>query len=125
MTGAAHTSPPAPPGPKQTNHHQHTQQTGMFKNILYTQTHKGLLSPRPPPPPRSFRPDLTAEEREKALQDLMREIAALWQTDELRRQRPSPIDGETHTHSLTLSLPLSLSHTHSHIQTHALPSLSF
>lgn len=40
------------------------------------------------------RPDLTSEEREQVLQNLMREIAALWQTDELRRQRPTPVDGE-------------------------------
>lgn len=40
------------------------------------------------------RPDLTAEERDTVLQDLVREITALWQTDELRRERPTPIDGE-------------------------------
>ncbi|WIA29268.1 hypothetical protein OEZ86_011776 [Tetradesmus obliquus] len=38
------------------------------------------------------RPDLTAEERDTVLQDLVREITALWQTDELRRERPTPID---------------------------------
>eukprot|EP00882_Tetradesmus_deserticola_P002991 GHRQ01003176.1.p1 GENE.GHRQ01003176.1~~GHRQ01003176.1.p1 ORF type:complete len:1130 (+),score=552.97 GHRQ01003176.1:118-3507(+) len=38
------------------------------------------------------RPDLTAEERDAVLQDLVREITALWQTDELRRERPTPID---------------------------------
>ena len=35
------------------------------------------------------------------IQDLVREITALWQTDELRRQRPSPIDGERHMHART------------------------
>ncbi|KAI8477117.1 MAG: phosphoenolpyruvate carboxylase-domain-containing protein [Monoraphidium minutum] len=38
------------------------------------------------------RQDLMAEERELVIQDLVREITALWQTDELRRQKPSPID---------------------------------
>ncbi|GBF92588.1 phosphoenolpyruvate carboxylase [Raphidocelis subcapitata] len=38
------------------------------------------------------RQDLTPEEREGVIQDLVREITALWQTDELRRQRPTPVD---------------------------------
>jgi len=38
------------------------------------------------------RPELTAEEREMVIQDLLREVTALWQTDELRRQKPTPID---------------------------------
>lgn len=44
--------------------------------------------------PHRCRPDLTTEEREQVLANLMREISALWQTDELRRQRPTPVDGE-------------------------------
>lgn len=44
--------------------------------------------------PHPCRPDLTTEEREQVLANLMREISALWQTDELRRQRPTPVDGE-------------------------------
>jgi phosphoenolpyruvate carboxylase len=38
------------------------------------------------------RPDLTATERQDALDALQREIEAVWQTDEVRRERVSPLD---------------------------------
>jgi len=38
------------------------------------------------------RPDLTAPEREEVLADLRREITAMWGTDEIRAERPTPID---------------------------------
>jgi phosphoenolpyruvate carboxylase len=38
------------------------------------------------------RPDLTPDEQEESLAELQREIAAAWQTDEVRRSRVSPLD---------------------------------
>jgi phosphoenolpyruvate carboxylase len=38
------------------------------------------------------RPDLTPLEREAILEALAREITAAWETDEVRRERPSPLD---------------------------------
>ena len=38
------------------------------------------------------RPDLTPDEQEESLADLQREIAAAWQTDEVRRERVTPLD---------------------------------
>lgn len=42
------------------------------------------------------RSDHTHEEKEQTIEELVREITALWQTDELRRKKPSALDGELH-----------------------------
>ena len=42
---------------------------------------------------RNDRQDLTQEERDCTIEELIREITALWQTDELRRRKPTPLDG--------------------------------
>lgn len=39
------------------------------------------------------RSDHTRDEKESTIEELVREITALWQTDELRRQKPSALDG--------------------------------
>jgi phosphoenolpyruvate carboxylase len=38
------------------------------------------------------RPDLTPVEREESREELLRQIAAAWQTDEVRRERVTPLD---------------------------------
>jgi phosphoenolpyruvate carboxylase len=38
------------------------------------------------------RPDLTPDEQAESLDDLQREIASAWQTDEVRRERVTPLD---------------------------------
>ncbi|XP_020207844.1 phosphoenolpyruvate carboxylase 4 [Cajanus cajan] len=38
------------------------------------------------------RPDLGPEDRDMVIEDLVREITSIWQTDELRREKPTPVD---------------------------------
>ncbi|CAJ1932224.1 unnamed protein product [Sphenostylis stenocarpa] len=37
------------------------------------------------------RPDLGPEDRDMLIEDLVREITSIWQTDELRREKPTPV----------------------------------
>ncbi|CAM6102186.1 unnamed protein product [Calypogeia fissa] len=41
---------------------------------------------------RNDRTDLTHEDRDLLIEDLVREITSLWQTDELRCRKSTPID---------------------------------
>ena len=54
-----------------------------------------MLDPATPQPQLDpgCRNNATQEEREQLVNDLVREITSLWQTDELRRRRPSALDG--------------------------------
>lgn len=69
------------------------------------------------------RQDLTQEERDHAIEELIREITSLWQTDELRRRKPTPLDearGGLHIvdQSLWSSLPKLLRRISSSLKKH-------
>ena len=40
---------------------------------------------------RNDRPDLSPEERETVIEEIVREVTSLWKTDELRRRKPTPV----------------------------------
>ncbi|OAY65640.1 Phosphoenolpyruvate carboxylase 4 [Ananas comosus] len=57
------------------------------------------------------RPDLSHEDKEMLIEDLMREITAIWQTDELRRHKPTPVDeARTGLHIVEQSLWKAIPH---------------
>ena len=60
------------------------------------------------------RSDHTHEEKESTIEELVREITALWQTDELRRKKPSALDGDQQPTSVSLATCLLLTPDLSH-----------
>ena len=60
------------------------------------------------------RSDHTHEEKESTIEELVREITALWQTDELRRKKPSALDGDQYpSYSQLVSCSLQICRTRS------------
>ncbi|KAK9799807.1 hypothetical protein WJX73_001098 [Symbiochloris irregularis] len=69
------------------------------------------------------RADLTLEERDHVIADIVREITALWQTDELRRRKPTPVDearGGLHIveQSLWAAMPMYLRRVNAALKKH-------
>lgn len=40
------------------------------------------------------RSDITPQEKESIIEELVREVSSLWQTEEVRKKKPTPVDGE-------------------------------